>query len=300
VDFVGLNLTRASHDAVMKYPWARDPAAPEKNRKWGYYSSERDVFEWARLRTGGDERKCVEAELMDWADDIAYAVHDMEDFYRAGMIPLNRLRADDAREEFVSEVFSEWKKAGATPPLSESDAADRLKVLSFTPINRPYAGTREQRAAIRTLTSGLVGRYVRGVGLHVPADKAERYVLIDPELLAEVLILKELTWHYAIRNPALAAQQYGQREVVRELFETFHRAAKAKPDNKESGWVRRVLPRGFADALSELEAAGQVGPEVLVRTAADAVASLTEQQALDLHRRLTGHDPKSVLDPIVR
>jgi dGTPase len=44
VDFVGLNLTRASHDAVMKYPWALDPAAPEKNRKWGYYSLESVTF----------------------------------------------------------------------------------------------------------------------------------------------------------------------------------------------------------------------------------------------------------------
>src|SRR5207253_26039 len=115
---------------VLKYPWLRDKTSTEKDRKWGCYSSEREIFEWARARAKGDDRKCVEAELMDWADDIAYAVHDMEDFYRAGMVPLNRLRSDGERAEFVSDVFAEWKRAGAKEPFSESEATERLKVLS--------------------------------------------------------------------------------------------------------------------------------------------------------------------------
>ncbi len=86
--FLGLNLTRASLNAMLKYPRLREP----HDLKWGAYSSEREVLRFARgLESPGDERKSAEAELMDWSDDVTYAVHDLEDFFRAGLIPLHHL-----------------------------------------------------------------------------------------------------------------------------------------------------------------------------------------------------------------
>lgn len=58
--------------------------------------------------------KCVEAEIMDWADDITYAVHDLIDFFCAGQIPLDRLANEGNLDEamwapeqgqFFSKVF---------------------------------------------------------------------------------------------------------------------------------------------------------------------------------------------------
>ena len=87
-DYRGLNLTRVSLRGVLKYPWCRQGSG-YKSKKWGAYDSEEDELGWAKKpRASSDDRRAVEAEIMDWADDVTYSVHDVEDFYRAGLIPL--------------------------------------------------------------------------------------------------------------------------------------------------------------------------------------------------------------------
>ena len=89
----GLDLTRATLSACLKYPWIRDLGTPKKRRKVGAYRSELPDFEFARFECDG-ELKTAEAELMDWADDIAYSVHDLEDFTRCRVIPWDRILED--------------------------------------------------------------------------------------------------------------------------------------------------------------------------------------------------------------
>lgn len=299
VDFPGLDLTRATLNAVLKYPWLRDTSDPKKKRKWGAYSSEQREFDWARQPFGRSERKMAEAELMDWSDDIAYGVHDVEDFYRAGMIPLERLGDPDEIARFLDEVFARWTLTGFAPDFTRDDAGAAFReIIGYAPITEPYAGTREQRAALRTLTAGLIARYVNAVTLKASSSETDPPVRVPKEQRVELTILKELTWHYVILNPALAAQQYGQRRVVRDLFRVFVEAARAGRGH----WKRNVLPRGFKDTLEEHE---EQLPEAeldgaRVRIAADIVASLTEQQAYQMHARLTGSEPGSVLNAIVR
>ena len=81
----GLNLTRATLNTTLKYPWLRGESGKQR-RKWGAYRADRDRFEWARAGWCG-KGLSLESALMDWADDVTYAVHDLEDFYRAGLIP---------------------------------------------------------------------------------------------------------------------------------------------------------------------------------------------------------------------
>ena len=89
----GLNLTRASLDASCKYPWpeATSVADPSGRAKFGFYRDDLAVFEW--MRAGAPERRlCIEAQVMDLSDDIAYSVHDFEDAIVNGYVDVARAR----------------------------------------------------------------------------------------------------------------------------------------------------------------------------------------------------------------
>jgi dGTP triphosphohydrolase len=92
---------------MLKYPWLRGTGGRHEH-KWGAYHTEEPQLKWAReLLPVGDETKSIEAEIMDWADDTTYSVHDLEDFYRVGLVPLDRLRNESAeRSRFFDTAFS--------------------------------------------------------------------------------------------------------------------------------------------------------------------------------------------------
>jgi dGTPase len=125
----GLDLTRASLNAILKYPWHHD--ADEHPKKFGAYRTEKDDFAWARELLGADNRKSAEAELMDFADDIAYSVHDMADFYQAGRIPLDRLLSDDKeRSRFLDGSFKRLEIKDAAQRKALEDAFNPLMGFS--------------------------------------------------------------------------------------------------------------------------------------------------------------------------
>jgi dGTPase len=306
----GQNLTRATLNAVLKYPRYRTPKAEWLPRKFGAYQSERDDFEFARAMqvAGSEEEKCLEAEIMDWADDIAYAVHDMEDFYRAGLIPLERLMAEDERERqsFLDGTFRRWEQEEVRP-IRPEHTDDELRT-AFTrliealreihPIHEPYSATRTQRARLRSLTSWLIRRYVRPeedeppIQLQEPTQENRRVVKVHPIAEREIAMLKQLTWFYIIHRPSLAGQQVGQRRIVCELFEIFSDAGRNPKKVMQ-------LPVGAQERLSEeLEQSGD-RDGVAARIASDLICGLSEQQAIALYQRLTGVNPGSVLELIV-
>jgi dGTPase len=279
----GLDLTRATMAATIKYPWRHDSTHPLKSRKWGFYQTEQNEFDFARLRAK-DETKTAEAELMDWADDIAYSIHDLEDFHRCRLIPWPTIFSAEGRKELVDGVI-----AGRVQPKQRErqnliSAHVRLaKLVDGTVgdlINDPYEATKEQRQAIRLMTSTFIGRYVQTVKLRVPR-LGESCLDIPEEILSEVAILKQITRRYVISTPALLGQQHGQSRLLKELFEDLF------PVGSE-----RYLPRRFEYMLTGDQSRG--------RRVADCISGLTEAETIGLHRRLRGHDSGSVLDPIVR
>jgi dGTPase len=282
--FVGLNLTRATLNALLKYPWLRT----EGKSKWGAYHTEEREFDWAREMERGSVAKSAEAELMDWADDVAYSVHDVEDFYQAGFIPLDRMIIDPAERRRFHQ--------GAQQRLTNHyivlqhgfdalrDAFD--KVITALPLNEPYNDSLRQRSVLRSVTAGMVGRYVQAVRLTNPEENGGKRVQIDSIAVMEVTMLKQLTWHYVIDNPALDTQQYGQRRVIRELFNIYDAESR-----NQLGW--RIFPVSVQEQLGAVST-----NEERVRIITDLIASMTEQQALNMHLRLTGISLGSVLDAI--
>lgn len=293
--FPGLNLTRATLNGLLKYPWLRETGGGWKERKYGAYHAERDEFDWARKLYPGDDRRSVEAELMDWADDIAFAVHDVEDFYRGGLVPLDRLvKDDDEVARFLDGVFERWRRQGRESEYSEHDLRTVFsEIVASLPLTESYSGTRSQRSALRSLTAGLISRYVGAIRLRQPAHESEARVNIEEPAKMEITMWKELTWHYVINNPSLATQQHGQRRVIRDLFKIFLEAASSERD-----WT--IFPAGYRDQLERAEKDSSSAERERVRTVADLIAGMTEQQAFALYQRLTGVSLGSVLETIVR
>ena len=120
VDGTGLNLTRATLDAACKYPWLRRSGL----RKFGAYADDAALLAW--VRDGAPPgRCCLEAQIMDWADDVAYSVHDVEDGILAGRIDLATLAVPGERAALVALAARHF---GAEPDALEA-AADALLAL---------------------------------------------------------------------------------------------------------------------------------------------------------------------------
>jgi dGTPase len=280
----GLDLTRATLAACIKYPWRRTLGDPAKSVKWGYYVTESADFNFARMNCV-DETKTAEAELMDWADDIAYSVHDVEDFHRCGLIPWKVVLGPAGRDKLINGILGPQGLANRRRRNRLGAAHRRLRKLIDGTVGdlleQPYEATREQRRAIRLITSTLIGRYVTSIRVVIPQNTGDRCVVIDQEVSDEVSVLKQITREFVLKRPALRAQQKGQSRIIKELFDDLF-----QPGSEE------YLPEKFAD----LFATGASRP----RSVADCISSLTEKEAVALHSRLRGRDSGSLLDPIVR
>lgn len=289
----GLNLTRRTLAAILKYPWGyrEKRKLPKSSKKWGYYSTEAADFRFARELLPRDSiERTVEAELMDWADDITYSVHDVEDFYRAGVLPFDQVVVGGPERERFLAYLTETKDSDATPQAAEKLFTQLFEMVR-TAIRYPYTGARAQRIALDQLRSQLIFRFVRAIELR----DADVTVAIDPICRGEVEVLKSLMRYYVFDNPSLVAQQIGQRNVVRELFATFY-------DSVEGGDSKGFVPAPFRDALDDINNGKFTEDERRLRRgrlAADIVASLTEAQAVRLHRRICGFELGSVRDMIV-
>ena len=145
----GLNLTRATLDATLKYPWFGEPGT-----KFGAYAEDAEVFGWIR-QGAPDRRPCLEAQVMDWADDVAYSVHDMEDGFHAGLITFKNLKSETERAE-VSRTAIAYCPGGVTE-AELTEILDALLALDIWPAS--YDGAPGTVAALKNLTSELIGRF---------------------------------------------------------------------------------------------------------------------------------------------
>lgn len=290
-----LNFTRASLNAILKYPWiCGDHPEHADPQKWGAYYPEREEFAFARASSQAGQQS-AEATLMDWADDIAYAVHDMEDFYRAGHIPLHRLHRDpEERESFITYATS--KLAAKVGKQYDTDmGTDQFRSATENFPKVPYRGTRRDAGRLHQMASRFISDCCSAVTI-----ASDGQIEITPEMYNQVGMLKELTWYYVIDAPALATVQDGQRRVIDDLFKWLSDAAeRASQDNVEA----RRLPTLLNELLTfthrdvEAKAAYERDPSRLrKRAVCDYLCLLTEQQAYELHGRMSGHPGVSVLE----
>ena len=264
---VGLNLTRAALDAASKYPWPRQ----EGSRKYGVYDDDLDVFHWFR-QGATDGRRSLEAQVMDWSDDIAYSVHDLEDALEAGHLRLDVLRDPGEREQLTTLTTA--RVAGVAAAEVE-EALDRLLGLPFWPSS--YDGSHRSLAALKNATSQLIGRFCQAAehATHLgfgdrPLRRYDADLVVPREARLEVEVLKAVADRYVMSRDEAARRYVDQRALVHELVEALLRGAPAG-----------LEPLLRDDFLAAPDDAGRL------RVVIDQVAQLTDTSAASLHARLS-------------
>ncbi|MFI2367251.1 deoxyguanosinetriphosphate triphosphohydrolase [Streptomyces sp. NPDC018833] len=270
---VGLNLTRAALDAATKYPWPRGghPTDPASG-KFGVYEDDLPVFAWVRRGAPAD-RKCFEAQVMDWSDDVAYSVHDFEDGLHAGHIDPNCLLSPTERDGIWAVAVGRYVPKD-TDAEELSEALDRLIDAPWWPHH--YDGSAVAQARLKDATSQLIGRFALAAeGATRHAFGSGRLTRYEAELVVprptrnECAVLKAVADRYVMQRAEQEALRADQRIVLAELADALTVRA---PEGLEPQF--RAL---FEDAPDE---------RARKRVIVDQIASLTDASARTLHARL--------------
>jgi dGTPase len=273
----GLNLTRATLDATLKYPWL-GPVPGDRDRssaagKFGAYASDAEVFAW--IREGAPDRQpCLEAQVMDWADDVAYSVHDLEDGLHAGLVTLGQLR-DPGERKAVAEVTLETYCPTDSASLAElTQVFSALMDLDCWPAD--FDGSPSSVAGVKNLTSELIGRLCRAAQYATRPDgdpPLRRYAAslsVPQQQRLECALLKGVTAHYVMSRSGAKVAQAREREVITELAEAVVAGAPATLDP--------MFRPAFEHAADDSDR---------LRVVIDQIASLTDTSALAWHQRLS-------------
>ncbi|MFC9999391.1 deoxyguanosinetriphosphate triphosphohydrolase family protein [Nocardia sp. NPDC127526] len=294
---IGLDLTAAVRAAILKYPWTRlshpdphprdmaDPPrgasapadAPDSgSSKFSVYITELDEMAQARAPFAGKLagwQQTVEASVMDIADDIAYAIHDLEDFHRIGVLQHAPVAAElgqwrsHARELAALDdtELAKWsRRPGQSLELLRrrlhsrdswivdddafSAAVSRVQAeLVEGLLAMPFDGSAEAEQAVGRFSAGWTSRLVSGIGVVPNPPTRSGHVLLAPAQWHEVQVLKFVHKQFVLLRPDFALHQRGQARLVTALVEALDRWIGDRDEASR-------LPRRLQDLAERAEA----------------------------------------------
>jgi dGTPase len=262
----GLNLTRASLDAATKYPWPKRAG----EFKFGVYDDDLEAFRWVR-QPAPAERRCIEAQVMDWADDVAYSVHDLEDGVEAGLIKLDQLSDPAAWRDVLTVAVASY-----LPDADEAELEASVRELIALPCwPSAHDGTLASLATLKNLSSQLIGRFCQGAEAATkevygrgPLTRYDADLVVPRVIRLECGLLKAVTHHYVMNREGVETVRSRQRTVLLDLVEQLSAAG---------GVALEPLFRPTWAAAPDDAAR--------LRVVIDQVASLTDTSAVIWHRR---------------
>jgi dGTPase len=326
---IGLNLTAATRAAILKYPWTRrshpsphprymDPAprgaaAPPDDPdggslKFGAYSTEVDDMTHARAPFAGrvaEWQQTVEASVMDTADDIAYAIHDLEDVHRVGVLQPGAVAAEltawQRRPEGAIESLRQQlhrKDGWIADDEAFAVAVEKVRAeLVDGLLAAPFDGSLEAEAKVAAFSAAWTKRLVDSIEVTDQPAVRSGHVLLAPEQWHEVQVLKLIQNRFVLTRPDLALHQRGQGRLLASLVEALL-AWLTDPDEIER------LPSRIRDLVELAEAELPEGTPDRIgrargRAVIDYVAALTDSQAVGLMDALSGRSRQLWTDSFV-
>jgi dGTPase len=218
---------------------------------------------------------------MDWADDIAYSVHDLEDGFHAGLITFKNLNSLTERN-VVSQTTATTYVGDDVSVAELAEVLDALLALDVWPAF--YDGGPAGAAALKNVTSELIGRFCLAAQDATLAAQCDsplthpdpliRYaadLIVPRQQRLECALLKGITAHYVMTRAGVVAAQARERELLTELAFAVERGAPRTLDP--------LLRPAWAAAASDTARR---------RVVIDQIASLTDTSAIAWHHRLCG------------
>ena len=262
----GLNLTRASLDASCKYPWGRKLGNP----KFGYYEDDAEVFHWLREGAPG-EQTCLEEQVMDWSDDVAYSVHDFEDAIHGSLVTIEHFDDPETVRDLCAIARERYSPDTSMDQLLE--AFGRLRALDYWP--ESFDGSMLSLAELKRFTSYLIGRFCVTAQIATQAEYGDeqltRYaakLVVPNEVRDEVSVMKAVAVKWVMNRPGADAQYARQRQIIAELVNAL-----SKTDGSD---IELWLRPSYESAIDEAER---------FRVVIDQVASLTDVSILAWHEK---------------
>ncbi|MBE2898166.1 deoxyguanosinetriphosphate triphosphohydrolase family protein [Pasteurellaceae bacterium 20609_3] len=237
----GMNLTRRTLLGVVKYPTILDESSPQYAQlpaqtvrdpryinmgQWrpgkGIFRDDKVIFDWVLSPLSDEERqefcrtqpresaeqtvktlyKSLDCSIMELADDIAYAVHDLEDAIVVGMVNLQHWQQALTQ---LKQCHSQWIR----------EHIDQLTENLFSNLHF------ERKNAI----GALVNFFITAVRWKVQAPFQTALLRFNAELPAEVIevlqIFKIFVRDYVIRHVNTQRIEYKGQRILTELFQIF-------------------------------------------------------------------------------
>ena len=212
----------------------------------------------------------MEAQIMDWSDDVAYSVHDLEDAIVSGQVKLEGLHAD------IGDLFL-MAKSTSLPDITEEEASSALtKLQSLSCWPTTYDGSHRNLARLKDLASQLIGRFALAAESATRDQYGDgnltRYsanLVVPREQRVEVALLKAIAGHYVISAESSQKRYAEQQVLIKELVEMVFTGGEA------------ALESFFIEDWRQASTDAQ-----RLRVAIDQIASLTDPGAYVLHNKL--------------
>jgi dGTPase len=342
----GLNLTAATRAAVLKYPWAcfsypdphpADWPIPPRGAgrargtsgaaKFSAYAIDLPqmldaLIAFPELPPG---RQSLECSVMDLADDIAYSLHDVEDFHRSGVLQFSPVSGEfrsweSGRAAFADLDDNDLVRARRQPGaglerlrrrLSDRDEWIFDEDIFATAVGTvgeefvdgvlatPYDGSMAADRALSAFTSRWIDHLISSVSPNPHPGVRSGYVSMDSSAWHEVSVLKFVNQYFILDRPDLAMLQRGQEQTVEHLVLAFEEWLS---DRIDAGRAPRRLLDLVTAATYAYEGVAKEHPEWLGGKVSDAelarmargrgiidfVSSLTDAQTIAFGARLGG------------
>lgn len=267
----GMRPTRALVDGILKYKKLLSEATEanhgehpknhflfDEQKRWLDFCCE-GVTQEARTCM---MKKSIECQIMDWADDAAYSLHDIQDGLRGRFLNETNIRKWLSNKETVA-----WIEKDSSRNITDKTISDLISCMNDGSIEMTFslkAGTFIKACSLKK----------RKNSDSVPTNRHKYDLCIEKAIRTECDIYKKLAFDLIFQSPQILQMRYKGDSMLKALFSLFFENYVHDKNHTP------LLPDRYHQWICNAE------KEKRPRLICDYIASLTDSQVIRLYKRL--------------